>query len=147
MDKGAVNTIVQRRKGMGKTGETSSGVAKSVVPSIAHMKTPLIITHAATPDITGSLCNKYTFRISLNLSQNVKTAAMIASHTRAKIWSTVGPDYAFGHQSWEYFQKYLMEQKPGMTFFPKDKIAFPHFKTSDFTSHIAKVMQSSPYGE
>ncbi len=141
-----IRKLVFQEKADCLIGLDSSGVAKSVVPSIAQMKTPLIITHAATPDVTGSLCNKYTFRISLNLSQNVKTAAMIASHTRAKIWSTVGPDYAFGHQSWEYFQKYLMEQKPGMTFFPKDKIAFPPFKTTDFSSYIAKVMQSKPQG-
>jgi branched-chain amino acid transport system substrate-binding protein len=36
-------------------GLDSSGVAKTVVPSIPQMKTPLIITHAATPDVTPSV--------------------------------------------------------------------------------------------
>ncbi len=127
-------------------GLDSSGVAKSVVPAIPKMGTPLIITHAATPDVTGSVCNKYVFRISLNLAQNVKTAAHLASQTKANVWTTIGPDYAFGHQSWEYFQKYLMKLKPGVKFLPQNQVAFPPFKTTDFSSYISKVMQSKPEG-
>ena len=127
-------------------GLDSSGVAKTVVPSIEQMKTPLIITHAATPDVTGSVCNKYTFRLSLNLAQNVKAAALIAKETGAKKWTTVGPDYAFGHQSWEYFEKYLKELNPETTFLPKDEVAFPPFNTTDFSAYITKVMNSKPDG-
>ena len=127
-------------------GLDSSGVAKSVVPSFAQLKTPLIITHAATPDVTGSVCNKYVFRISLNLAQNVKTAALLAAQTDAGTWSTIGPDYAFGHQSWEYFQKYLKAAKPDAKFLPKDKVAFPPFKTTDFSPYITKLMQTKPDG-
>jgi len=105
-------------------GLDSSGVAKPVVPSIPQMKTPLIITHAATPDVTGSVCNRYVFRISLNLAQNVKTAALLAAQFKAKKWTTIGPDYAFGHQSWEYFQKYLKQVKPDATFCPKTRLPF-----------------------
>lgn len=127
-------------------GLDSSGVAKTVVPSIEQMKVPLIITHAATPDVTGSVCNKYTFRISLNLAQNVKAASLLAKETGAKKWTTVGPDYSFGHQSWEYFEKYLKELNPAATFLPKDQVAFPPFKTTDFSAYITKVMSSKPDG-
>ncbi|MBE0596265.1 MAG: ABC transporter substrate-binding protein [Desulfuromonadales bacterium] len=127
-------------------GLDSSGVADTVVPSIAQMKVPLIITHAATPDVTGKFCNKYTFRISLNINQNVKAGALIANETGAKKWTTVGPDYAFGHQSWEYFQKYLGELNPKATFLSKDQVAFPPFNTTDFSSYITKVMNSKPDG-
>lgn len=127
-------------------GLDSSGVAKTVVPSIEKMKTPLIITHAATPDVTGSVCNKYTFRISLNLAQNVRAAALLARNTGAEKWTTIGPDYAFGHQSWEYFEKYLKKINPAATFLPKDEVAFPPFKTTDFSAYITKVMHSKPDG-
>ena len=127
-------------------GLDSSGVAKTVVPSIPQMKTPLIITHAATPDVTGSVCNHYVFRISVNLAQNVKAAALLASGTDVKTWTTIGPDYAFGHQSWEYFEKYLKPMKPGVTFLPRSEVAFPPFKTTDFSSYINKVMQSKADG-
>jgi len=142
----AIRKLVYQDKVDFLIGLDSSGVAKSVVPSIPQMKTPLIITHAATPDVTGSVCNRYVFRISLNLAQNVKTAALLAAQTKAKKWTTIGPDYAFGHQSWEYFQKYLKQVKPDATFLPKDKVAFPPFKTTDFSSYITKVMQSKPDG-
>jgi len=127
-------------------GLDSSGVAKTVVPSIPQMKTPLIITHAATPDVTGSVCNRYVFRISVNLPQNVKAAAMLAAGTDAKTWTTIGPDYAFGHQSWEYFEKYLQAMKPNANFLPKDAVAFPPFKTTDFNPYINKIMQSGADG-
>lgn len=142
----AIRKLVYQDKVDMLIGLDSSGVAKTVVPSIEQMKTPLIITHAATPDVTGSVCNKYTFRISLNLSQNVKAAALLAKETGAKRWTTVGPDYAFGHQSWEYFEKYLKDLNPEATFMPKDEVAFPPFKTTDFSAYITKVMGSKPDG-
>jgi len=127
-------------------GLDSSGVANAVVPALLQMKTPLIITHAATPDATGSLCNRYTFRISLNLSQNVKAAALIAAETKARTWTTIGPDYAFGYQSWEYFQKYLKQIKPEVSFLPDGQVAFPPSKTTDFSAYITKIMQAKPEG-
>jgi len=127
-------------------GLDSSGVANAVVPALLQMKTPLIITHAATPDVTGSLCNRYAFRISLNLDQNVKAAALIAAETKADTWTTIGPDYAFGHQSWEYFQKYLKQIKPAVRFLPEAQTAFPPAKTTDFSAYITKLMQAKPQG-
>lgn len=127
-------------------GLDSSGVADTVVPSIQQMEVPLIITHAATPDVTGKFCNKYTFRISLNINQNVKAAALVANESGAKKWTTVGPDYAFGHQSWEYFEKYLKELNPAAAFLPNRDVAFPPFNTTDFSSYITKVMNSNPEG-
>jgi len=73
-------------------GLDSSGVAKGVVPYLKELKVPLIITHAATPDVTGSQCNKYTFRVSVNINQNVMAAAKIAAKTKAVKWTTIGPD-------------------------------------------------------
>jgi len=142
----AIRKLVYQKKVNCLIGLDSSGVAKSVAPSIPRLETPLIITHAATPDVTGSVCNKYVFRISLGLAQNVKTAALLAAQTDAKTWTTIGPDYAFGHQSWEYFQKYLKEAKPGVKFLPKEKVVFPPFKTTDFSSYITKLMHTKPDG-
>lgn len=142
----AIRKLVYQDKVDVLVGLDSSGVAKTIVPSIEQMKTPLIITHAATPDVTGSVCNKYTFRISLNLAQNVKAAALIAKDLGAKKWTTVGPDYSFGHQSWEYFEKYLKELNPEASFLPADQVAFPPFKTTDFSAYITKVMSSKPDG-
>lgn len=127
-------------------GIDSSGVASAVAPVMKELKTPLIITHAAVPDVTGALCNRYVFRIDLNVNQNVTMAATIAADMKAKTWSTVGPDYSFGHQSWEYFQKYLSKRKPDATFLPDSDVAFPPASTTDFSAFITKVMNSKADG-
>ncbi len=125
-------------------GLDSSGVAKGVVPYLKELKVPLIITHAATPDVTGSQCNRYTFRVSVNINQNVMAAAKIAAKTKAIKWTTVGPDYAFGHQSWEYFQKYLSKLNPKARFMKT--VAFPKIATEDYSPYITSIMAAKPDG-
>lgn len=127
-------------------GLDSSGVANTIVPSIEQMKVPLIITHAATPDVTGSKCNRYTFRISLNINQNLAMAAALAADLKVKTWTTAGPDYSFGHQSWEYFQKYLSQKKPDAAYLPAADVAFSPTATTDFSAFITKVMNSKADG-
>lgn len=125
-------------------GIDSSSVAKGVVPYIKELKIPLIITHAATPDVTGKQCNRYTFRISVNINQNVMAGAKIAANTKAVRWTTIGPDYAFGHQSWEYFQKYLKELNPKAKFMKT--VAFPKIATEDYSPYITAIMAANPDG-
>ncbi len=127
-------------------GLDSSGVAAAVAPVMPELKTPLIITHAATPDVTGSKCNRYTFRISLNINQNLAMAAALAADLKVKTWTTAGPDYSFGHQSWEYFQKYLSQKKPDAAYLPAADVAFSPTATTDFSAFITKVMNSKADG-
>lgn len=125
-------------------GLDSSGVAQGMVPTVPELQKPLIITHAATPDVTGSLCNEFTYRISVNVAQNQKAAAMIASELDATRWTTIGPDYAFGHQTWEYFGNYLKAMKPDVELM--EYTAFPRFGAEDFTPFINGVMDANPDG-
>lgn len=125
-------------------GLDSSGVAQGLVPTIPQLRKPLIITHAATPDVTGKLCNEFTFRISTNVAQNMKAAAQIAAETDASRWTTIGPDYAFGHQSWEFFGNALKEINPDVELM--EETAFPRFGAEDFTPFINGVMDSDAEG-
>lgn len=125
-------------------GIDSSGVANGIAPVVPELKRPFLITHAATPDVTGKLCNKWLFRNSVNVNQNTKAAALIAKDMPIKRWTTIGPDYAFGHQSWEYFQKYLKETKPDVEIM--QQTAFPKFGAEDFTPHINAIMAAKPEG-
>jgi len=125
-------------------GLDSSGVATGVVPVVPEVETPFIITHAATPDATGKLCNEWTYRNSVNINQNVKGAAIMAAASGAESWTTIGPDYAFGHQSWEFFQIYLGELNAEATF--SDSPSFPAFGTEDFTPFINTVIAAEPDG-
>lgn len=142
----AVRKHVYENKVDAVIGLDSSGVAKAVTPVMKELKTPLIITHAATPDVTGKDCNKYVFRISLNINQNLKMAAAVAADMKAKTWTTAGPKYAFGFQSWEYFQKYLKALKPDVKFLPESEVAFSPIKTTDFSPYITKIMNSKADG-
>lgn len=125
-------------------GLDSSGVAQGMVPTVPELQKPFIITHAATPDVTGKLCNEFTYRISVNVAQNQKAAAMIASELDATRWTTIGPDYAFGHQTWEYFGNYLKELKPEVEMM--EQTAFPRFGAEDFTPFINGIMDADPEG-
>ncbi|MFH1117665.1 MAG: ABC transporter substrate-binding protein [Pseudomonadota bacterium] len=127
-------------------GIVSSGVISAVAPVANELGTPLIGTLAMTPDITGKICNPYTFRVSQNGPQNLKGAAILASKTNAKTWSTLGPDYLFGYQCWEYFQKYLGKMRPDVKFMTEDKIAFAPVTTVDFRPYIEKIMAAKPEG-
>lgn len=125
-------------------GLDSSGVAQGMVPTMPELQKPLIITHAATPDVTGELCNAFTYRISVNVAQNMKAAALVAGKLDATNWTTIGPDYAFGHQSWEYFGNYLKDIKPDVNLMSETN--FPRFGAEDFTPFIDRVMDSDAEG-
>src|SRR5690554_6805640 len=64
----AARKLVYQDKADVLMGLDSSGVAQGLVPVLPEMRKPFIITHAATPDVTGKLCNKYTYRVSLTSS-------------------------------------------------------------------------------
>jgi len=125
-------------------GLDSSGVANGLTPVVPELRKPFVITHAASPDVTGKLCNAYTYRLSVNVNQNMSAAAQIAAESGAKRWTTIGPDYAFGHQSWEYFGKYLKQRKADVELMRE--VAFPRFGAEDFVPFINSVMQSKPDG-
>lgn len=80
----------------------------------------------------------------MNVAQNMKAAAMVAADTDAKNWTTIGPDYAFGHQSWEFFRDYLKEIDPDVNLMSDTN--FPRFGAEDFTPFIDRVMDSDAEG-
>ncbi len=142
----AVQKLVQQHGVDAVLGIVSSSVASAVAPAMNDMRTPLIITLAMTPDVTGKICNPYTFRVSQNGPQNVKSAAALAADTNATKWTTLGPDYLFGYQCWEYFQNFLSQIKPAAQFFDKTRIAYAPTVTSDFRPYIKKIIDSKPDG-
>lgn len=127
-------------------GPSLSNVALSISNVANELKTPLIVPVATTPDVTGVRCNRYTFRIGQSLEQNIKSAAIIARNLKAKRWTTVGPDYVYGHQSWELFKKYLGALRPDAIFLPDSQVAFASPETSDWSDVATKVKQTNADG-
>lgn len=137
-------------------GLDSSGVSLQVAPVMEQLQKTLLITHAATPFVTNppdgwdgpddrAVGNDYVFRDGVNLAQNVYGAASVAADLDATTWTTVGPDYAFGHQTWDYFKAYT----DGMDLefeHDDDAAAYPQLGASDFSPQINKVTNASPDG-
>ncbi len=140
----ALRKLVYQERVDALMGLDSSGVAQGVVATVPRLKKPLIVTHAATPDVTGAMCNPYVYRISVNIQQNMAGAAQIAAESGAKRWTTIGPDYAFGRQSWDLFGAALKKANPEVTLL--DKTAFPRFGAEEFTPFINAVMAAKPDG-
>ena len=110
-------------------GVISSAVAPRVAAAAKSLQVPLLITTAQTNVVTGQQCNRYTFRLTWNNDQALKTVALVAAELPAKTWTTIGPDYALGWESWDLFQKYLKEIKPEMSFLPKSDVVFAPMDT------------------
>ena len=121
-------------------GIDSSGNGEALVSAIPELERILMVTHAASPKLTGELCNPFVFRCSINSPQNSTAGAEIAATEGHQKWTTIGPDYAFGRQSWKFFQKALQERKEGVKFLPRT--AFPKLGAQDYNSFITTLQDS-----
>lgn len=120
-------------------GLDSSGVAEAVTPTMKELKKVLMITHAASPRVTGDLCNRYVFRMSVNVPQNSAAGAQVAAtEVKAQTWTTIGPDYAFGRQSWDFFKQSLTKLQPNAQFLD-DQAQWPKLGNEDFTTFITAL--------
>ena len=142
----AIDHLVTEKQVDCLIGIDSSKVAKRMAPVAARLKTPLIITNAATPDVTGNLCNRYVFRVSPNLTQNIHVAATLAARSGARTWTTVGKKHTFSYQSWEYFRKYLQTGHAAIKTLSDEQVVFIPSRTKDFTPYLEKVLKSGADG-
>ena len=127
-------------------GVISSGVAPAVADVAAEHRTPLLITTALNPVITGEKCNPYTFRVTASSGQLMKTAAIVATKTSVSKWTTIGPDYALGTQSWAAFKEYLQSLGSQASFVPDSEALFAPVSNTDWTKQIAKLKSSDADG-
>ena len=127
-------------------GPSLSSVAKELTKHALEYATPLIIPVALTPDVTGRECNRYTFRICQNLNQNLKSAAIVAADLKANTWTTIGPDYVYGRQSWQYFKTYLKQLRPTTSFLSGSEAVFGSTDTENWRPLIQKVMTTNCNG-
>lgn len=126
-------------------GIDSSGVALAVGQIMPSLGKILIVTHGATEkyneDLVYKKGMKQLFRTSVPVYQDAIASAFIAKDFPLKRWATISPDYEYGHTSWKMFRATLKRLKPDVEFVAE---SFAKFGTVDFSSHISKVMASSP---
>lgn len=145
-----MTSLIEEEGVDGLFGLDSSGVAQAVAPQVAEYQLPLMVTHAATPFLTSpegehdnSVGNDYVFRNCNSLSQDIYGAARTAVELDATEWATLGPDYAFGYETWDYFQAFV-EGLGGEAQFTAEQ--FPGLETNDYSPYISSIMDSNPDG-
>ncbi len=137
-----VDRLVKQEHVSAVMGVISSEVALAISPVLNQLKVPFLVTSAQTPQITGERCNRFTFRITWSNNENLKTAVILAAKSKGKKWTTVGPDYVFGHEAWAAFKKHLKGARPDVSFVSDEEAAFAPIETSDFSPYIKKVKDS-----
>jgi len=142
----SMQTLVREKQVDALIGIDSSTVAQRVAAVANDLKTPLIITNAATPEVTGTRCNRYVFRVNLNLSQVIKSAARLAADSEAQSWSTVGKKHTYSYESWEYFKTYLQDLAPGMNTLADPDTVFIPSRQKDFTPYLEKLERTASDG-
>ena len=126
-------------------GIDSSGVALAVVREAERLRVPLMVTHAATPQVNTELCNRYTFRISASVDQNEAAGGRVAAmELRSRRWTTISPNYAYGHDTWAAFQREFRRVRDDLQVM--DVTAFPPLGAPDFRAHITRIMDARPEG-
>jgi branched-chain amino acid transport system substrate-binding protein len=142
----AMQTLVREKRVDALIGIDSSKVAQQVAAVANDLKTPLIITNAATTAVTGALCNRYVFRVSLNLAQVIKSAALLTADSGAKYWSTVGKKHPYSYESWDYFKNFTQDLDPGINIVADQENVFIPSRQKDFTPYLEKLERTSSDG-
>ncbi len=125
-------------------GLDSSGDALKVIKTIEQdLQVPLIVTHAATPKLTECNDLKYIFRVSMYEEPIDIAAAHLAAENYPDTVrvASIGPDYAYGWDSWTVFSTKLKELLPNVEFV--DPIYVP-LGTPDYTSYIDSLISAEP---
>jgi len=137
-----IRAAVEQDGAMFIVGVDSSGDALKLVPLIEdELKVPTLITHAATPKLLLEK-REYIFRISVYEEPIIAAAAKIISELPdVETVGFIGPDYAYGYDSYELLKAYLAEYAPNV------KVLDPIYTklgTTDFGPSIDTFIQEKP---
>jgi branched-chain amino acid transport system substrate-binding protein len=125
-------------------GINSSGVAVQVCALLPELKTILMIPCASAPSVTNERFTKYTFRTKPNSYQLSAAGAHRLRDMPWKKWTVLGPDYSYGHESWDAFKEHLKKVKPDAQILPKEAETWPKFGAGEYSSHIVKILDAKP---
>ncbi|MEB3862324.1 MAG: ABC transporter substrate-binding protein [Desulfurococcales archaeon] len=125
-------------------GIDSSGDSLKLIDTIEkELQVPLIVTHAATPKLTECAKRKYIFRVSMYEEPIDVAAAILAAENypdAAKV-ANIGPDYAYGWDSWAVFSSVLKELRPDIELLDP---VYTKLGTTDYASYIDEFNRQKP---
>jgi branched-chain amino acid transport system substrate-binding protein len=125
-------------------GVSSSAVALQVQQIAAENEVIYFAAPAASPDITGSNFNEYTFRVCRNAAQDGLIIMPWAFENIGTEYAILAEDYAFGQATAAVFQ--LTTQALEGTIVPDGAPIFAPSDTVDFSPFIQQILDADPDG-
>ncbi|MFC7228515.1 ABC transporter substrate-binding protein [Salinirubellus salinus] len=153
-----IRSLVQEENVDAMLGLTSSGVTLASGPTIEQLGVPFTLTDIGTPFPTEHDVDTYgdyyedengtaagipnLFRTNANTSTTTYgIAKWAADNLDATRVANIGPDYAYGTQTWDYFKAY--SDGLGADYEYVESV-FPSLGASDMTPQINQVLNADP---
>ncbi|MGI4813504.1 MAG: ABC transporter substrate-binding protein [Janthinobacterium lividum] len=133
-----MSRLIEEDKIVAVVGGTNSATALAISALAKRAKVPTIVVSAASQNLTGKECNRYTFRSQVTVPVAARALAP-SLLLKGKRWYFVAANYAFGQEVYDAMKAPLLQA--GGTEVGVDR---PPLGTSDFSSFILKIRQANP---
>jgi branched-chain amino acid transport system substrate-binding protein len=130
--------LVGEQKVVGIVGGALSSFALAISSVAKKAKVPYIAANAATGDLTGKSCNRYTFRLQPPVNVHARILAPYCASIGKK-WYLLTASYAFGQDIKRAFNDYILAD--GGTVVGADEVPVG---TPDYSSFILKIRAAKP---
>jgi branched-chain amino acid transport system substrate-binding protein len=130
--------LVSEHKVIGMVGGALSSFALAISAVAKKAKVPYVASNAATGDLTGKSCNKYTFRLQPPVDVHAKVLAPYCAEIGKK-WYLITASFAFGQDIKKAFTDYITQN--GGTVVGADEVPIG---TPDYSSFILKIRAAKP---
>lgn len=122
-------------------GPTSSGLAMTLTEIAKENKKILIATQAAADSLTGEKLHPFIYSTLSNAMMHARSGAYLLASKPYKRYMCIGPDYSYGHSSWNLFKAKLQELNPGVEIVGE---LFPKFFSTDYANYIKQIQDVKP---
>jgi branched-chain amino acid transport system substrate-binding protein len=119
----------------------TSSAALAIAKIASDQKKLYINVTAATTDLTGPSCNKYTFHYAYDTYMLAQGTGITVTQQGGKSWYIIYPNYAFGQDMEKSFRQAVISA--GGNVIQSDGSPFPN-TTGDFSSLLLKAGQLKP---
>jgi branched-chain amino acid transport system substrate-binding protein len=128
------------RQGADTILDVPTSSAALAVATVANQKKKIYLNvTAATTDLTGKSCNKYTFHYAYDTYMLAKSTGATVTAQGGKNWYIVYPDYAFGQDMQKSFTTAI--EGAGGKVLAKDPTPFPN---DNFSTFLLKAPNMDP---
>lgn len=136
-----VNKFIKKDKVDFIMGPTSSAIAVALADLVLEQKKILVLTQAAASALTDVKFNPYLFSTLSNAMMHSRAGAYFMAPRGYKRWMNIGPDYAYGRESWASFISKLKELQLDVEVVGE---LWPKLMEKDFTPFIQKIVETKP---